>query len=231
MVPEATTIEMIAPPDLHRPERTPYWPAWLASRVAALKVVNQKDLQTLEYRDMPTLPPSSTLKAIERDEIARHLAELDALFKATPLDDDDAEDAMMVIITKLMLALPSKRENDIGAEARGEAFAAALEDLPTWSVLAAARRWYRADAGTDEKGEPFDYSWCPTSGDLRAIALREVWRMQGRAKMLRSLLDAVPLIEFSDEDRAQMLARFTELSCGIQARWSAATAGTGSRAE
>jgi hypothetical protein len=99
------------------------------------------------------------------------------------------------------------QQNEAGAEASGEAFQAALDDVPTWAVAAAVRRWYRGDCGENERGQPFDYHWRPAPAELRRIALFEKWRVQQRAKTLRKLLVAEPFIEFSEEHCAQMRAR------------------------
>ena len=48
---------------------------------------------------MPTIPFSLILSAAERDEIARHLAELDRACGPTPADDVGAEEATLVVVT------------------------------------------------------------------------------------------------------------------------------------
>lgn len=110
-----------------------------------------------------------------------------------------------------MLALPSSQQNEAGAEATGEAFQAALDDVPHWAVAAAVRRWYRGDCGLNERGQAYDYHWRPAPAELRSIALVEKWRVKQRAETLRKLLAAEPLIEFSDEHCAQMRARLAEV--------------------
>jgi hypothetical protein len=178
---------------------------------------------------MPTLPSSSILNGAERDEIARHVCELDALRGPTPANDVAAEQATLGLVTKIMLSLPARRENDVAVEARGEAFMAALDDLPAWAVAAASRRWYRGDAGTNDRGEPFDYHWCPAPAELRSIAYRELMRTKARAAILRRLLEAQPLIEFSDEHCAAMRARIADLfrSVGVPAVGNDTTAASG----
>jgi len=160
-----------------------------------------------KHRKVPTLPANLILNPAERAEIERHATDLDALCAQTPADSDEWEGATLIIITKLMLALPSSQQNEAGAEATGEAFQAALDDVPTWAVAAAVRRWYRGDCGENERGQPYDYHWRPAPAELRKIALVEKWRVQHRAQTLRKLLVAEPLMEFSDEHCAQMRAR------------------------
>jgi hypothetical protein len=149
------------------------------------------------------------LNPTERAETERHAKEIDALCARTPAASDDWAAATLIVITKLMLALPGANQSEVGVEATGEAFQAALDDVPTWAVAAAVRRWYRGACDRDERGEPYNYHWRPAPAELRRIALVEKWRVQCRAHVLRKLLSAEPLIEFNDEHRAAMRARLT----------------------
>jgi hypothetical protein len=110
----------------------------------------------------------------------------------------------------MMLALPSSQQNEAGAEATGEAFQAVLDDLPTWAVAAAMRKWYRGECGLNERGE-YDYRWRPAPADLRRIAFIERHAVLGRVRTLQRLLDAEPLREFSAEHRNRMCERLGSL--------------------
>jgi hypothetical protein len=147
----------------------------------------------------------------ERAEIERHIGELEALCNQTPINSAEWEAATLIVLTKLMLALPSSQQNEAGAEASGEAFQAALDDITTWAVSAAVRRWYRGHCGLNERDQPYDYHWRPAPAELRRIALVEKWRVEARARTLRKLLAAEPLIEFDEEHCAQMRARLAKL--------------------
>jgi hypothetical protein len=151
------------------------------------------------------------LSQAERDEIQRTIGELTELCDRTPERDAQFEGATLVVITKMMLALPSSQQNEAGAEATGEAFQAALDDLPTWAVAAAIRKWYRGECGLNERGEPYDYRWRPAPADLRRIAFIERYAVLGRIRTLKRLLDAEPLREFSAEHRAHMCERLQGL--------------------
>jgi hypothetical protein len=202
----AEVCEPIPLPDVRHPDRMSSWPAWVASRVGSMKDECQRSTVDGKYRSLPTLPASLTLSRAERAEIERHADELETLCAQTPVNSDEHEGATLIIVTKLMLALPAAQQNEAGAEATGEAFQAALDDVPTWAVAAAVRRWYRADCGENERGQPYDYHWRPSPGELRRIALVEQWRVLRRAEILRRLA-AQPLIEFSDDHCAAMRAR------------------------
>jgi hypothetical protein len=198
-------------PDLRRPERMPSLPAWVASRVASIKDEVQPDPVTGKHRSAPTLPLNLTLNEAERDEIERHVHILEASCGPTPSDDPEAEGAMLIDLTKLMLVLPAAKQNEASVEARGEAYLAALDDVPPWALRSAIRSWYRGDGGKNERGEPFDYHWCPAPAELRKVAMLMLWRVKGRAAALRRLLSAEPLIEYSDEHCHSMRQRLSGL--------------------
>jgi len=114
----------ISLPDVRRLDRMPCLPAWLASRVGSMKDEYQRSADG-GHRMVSTLPAHLLLSQAERAEVERHAAALDALCAQTPLAADEWENAALIIVTKMMLALPSARQNDVGAEASGEAFGGA----------------------------------------------------------------------------------------------------------
>src|SRR5262249_36296009 len=131
-------------PDLLRPEQMPSLPAWVVLRGASLTTVVQRDPNTRLWRAAPTLPAKPRLTEMERDLLTRHILALQDLTKhQTPATDPAAEQQMLIMLTKLMMSLPSPIQNDLGAEAKGEAFLTALDDFSVWVVQAAIRSWYR----------------------------------------------------------------------------------------
>jgi hypothetical protein len=159
----------------------------------------------------PTLPSSLILNEAERHELDTHIRKLEDLCQPTPATSPEAEGVMLIDITKMMLALAGPKPNEASAEARGEAYQIALDDLPPWAVRAAIRRWYRGDAGENERGEPYDCHWCPAPADLRKIAMSELWRLKSRIENLKNLLRAEALIEFTDEHCHAMRVRLSAL--------------------
>lgn len=204
-------LEQLQLPDVRRPERMPSLPAWVASRIDSLRTETQPDPKTDKWRRVPTLPANSILTAAEREELERHAKQLDGLCQRTPANDPHAEQDTLVAVTKMMLVLPSMTQSELSAEVRGEAFMVALDDLPTWAVQAAIRRWYRREGGKNDKGEPYDYHWCPAPGELRCIALAAMRWVNERATTIETLLRAEPRIEYSDEHRRGMCERLAEL--------------------
>lgn len=147
------------------------------------------------------------LGSFEREVVTAHVGILETLLDATPEKSASAEAETLVHIGKLMLALPGQRSNEAGAEATGEAYQAALDDLPPWSVAAAIRLWYRGAAPAGRV--PHDYRWRPAPAVLRAVAFGEYARVRGRVIALRGLLEAHPLAEYTDEHRAMMLTKLS----------------------
>ena len=208
----------IPPPDIRRPEMMQRLPEWVASRVALLRDDHRREGmgKTLRTRMVPTLPPNLILSGAERVAIEDHMRRLNKLSGQTPIDSVDAEAAMLVVLTKMMLVLPVTKQNEQSAEARGEAYMVALDDLPVWTVEAAIRRWYRSDVGTNADGLPrFDCHWAPQPADLRELATAELRRVQWLSQKLGAVLAAEPAIEFSDEHCAAMRARLTQVIPGI----------------
>jgi hypothetical protein len=148
----------------------------------------------------------------ERDEIARAIRALERFYGPTPADSDDAEEAALILITEMMLSpLAAATANEASAEASGRSYMMALDDLPTWAVAAAVRRWYRGDGGKDQRGNLRDCHWRPAPADLRELAMIEFWRVKGPATTLCDLLRAEPRIEFSREHCSAMLTRLSNL--------------------
>jgi hypothetical protein len=202
------------PPD-RRPEQMPSLPVWAASRLASLRDEAQPDSQG-KWRPIPTIPHGAILKAAEREAIEHHTSALDALCANTPESSIAAEEEMLVVLTKFMFVLPSVTQNELSAEARGEAYLEAVSDLTVWAVRAAVRRWNRGDCGKDARGRTYDYHWCPAPAELRHIAFAEMWRVKGRARDLRRLLAAEPRKEFTEQQREAMLSRLAAVYSNIR---------------
>jgi hypothetical protein len=131
--------------------------------------------------------------------IEQHLSALGNALVMTPADDMKHAELTMTTVSKMTLVLPSRESGDLAAEARGEAFMAALEDVPSWAVQEAMRKWYRAECGPKH-----DYKWQPAPATLRELAMIEMYRVMGTRRKLRALLVAEPLIEFTPEHEAEM---------------------------
>jgi hypothetical protein len=139
---------------------------------------------------------------LHRRTLVKHIEALERFMRQTPEHDETAAKATLITVTKLLLALPSAKMSETGAEARGEAFMVALEDVPFWATAEAVKGWYR-----DSHGAEHDYRWAPAPAVLRKLSQREAWKVGGRISSIKRVLAAEPRIEFSEEHRAQMLKR------------------------
>lgn len=109
-------------------------------------------------------------------------------------------------VAKMAMALGGAKASETGAEAKGEAYMAALEDVPHWATAAAIRLWYRGEPRhpRHDKGERYRFEYAPDPATLRRIALGEWWKVRGRAIAFRELVAAVPEQQFS-EDHCQKM--------------------------
>jgi len=213
MAQELALLEPLALPDPRRPAQMPSLPAWATSQLASLQEAQQPD-QTGRYRSVMTLPASSMPNPAQRAAMEKHIADLVPMLSQTPAVSADYEAATLVLVTNLMLALPGQRTSEAGAEATGDAYLMALDDIPTWAVESAIRGWYRgASAKTDK--EPHDFRWRPAPAVLRKLAWIEEWKIRGRMDEMRKLLQAEPRIEFTEEERAANLERLSKIMHGI----------------
>jgi hypothetical protein len=137
--------------------------------------------------------------AEQRQEIEQHQRNLSLLLNQTP--EKDAEHSAVKtaeIASKLLLSLGGDKKDELAAEAKGDAYVAALDDVPWWAVSAAARAWYRGEA-KDDSGQGYDFRWAPDPATLRKIAMGFVWQSKHHVRYLQKLLDAVPYIDHTEE--------------------------------
>lgn len=138
--------------------------------------------------------------------VEQHISALETVLAMTPYEDIAHGEFTMTAVTKMSLVLPSKESGDLANEAKGEAYMAALEDVPSWAVQEAMRKWHRS-----EYGSKYDYKWQPGPSTLRELAMIETYRVMGVRRRLNDLLLAEPLLEFTAEQEASMKTRVAEL--------------------
>jgi hypothetical protein len=189
-------------------------PVWLQRRIVALESAVQPDSMG-KHREMVALPPSMMLGSSERAIVEQHVTDLGWLLgleqpivlREQTLSNDQAH---AVIIANLLMPGRGSKLDEASSDARAEDYLDAIEDLPAWSVREAMRKWNRAESAK-LAGKPHDFEWRPAPATLRRLAQIELIPIKARIVQLEKLLNAVPRVEFSDEYRAQMRARFAEL--------------------
>ena len=204
MASQLAIIEPIPLPDVRRPAKLSTLPQWVTQLCNILGKASQPD-QTGKHREISVLPASHMPTDEQKALIERHEKALGAVLEMTPYEDERHGEQTMIAVTKMMLVLPSRESGELVGQAKGEAYMAALEDVPSWAVQEAMRRWYRAECG-----DKIDYKWQPGPATLRELAMIEVYRVMGTRRRLREILAAEPLQEFSKEYMESMKSRIGE---------------------
>lgn len=154
------------------------------------------------------------LNHLERLEVLRHI---EALEPYTRLDQPItlrevtmSNDAAIGAMIAGLLMKGGQKLDSQSSDAASEDYLDALEDLPAWCIREAIRKWNRGESEKLE-GKPHDFNWRPSPPTLRRLASRELAVVQGRILVLKKILDAVPIREFSDDHRESMLKRLQEV--------------------
>lgn len=197
-------LEPIQPPDVQRPVRLTRLPQWVEARLTALRREPQPDPKTGSHREVPVLPKSLILGKEQKMLVEQHIAALDCVMRMTPEVAPEYAEQTTVAVSKMTMVLAGKEAGEFASEAKGEAFMDALEDVPSWAVQEALRKWHRG-----EYGAKHDYRWQPAPATLRDLALTEVYRVKGVRRRLNELALAEPLLEFTAEQQAAMKDRIS----------------------
>jgi len=171
-------------------------------RITVLRRETQPDPTTGKHREVPVLPRSLILGKEQKILVEHHIAALDWIMEMTPEAGADFGEATTIAVSKMTMVLAGKEAGELASEAKGEAFIDALEDVPSWAVQEAMRKWHRA-----EYGPKHDYKWQPAPATLRELAMIEVYRVKGIRRRLADLVRAEPLLEFTIEQLESMKER------------------------
>lgn len=208
-----TELALIDPIQLPtNPARLPSWPAWLQQRSAAVESVPQADQATGRHREMLTLPANLILDSAERRMVEAHRSDLARFLdldqpitlREQVLTNDQAHGVM---IAGLLIKGGGMKLDQAASDQKTEDYLDAIEDLPAWSVREALRKWNRAESPRLDPRKPHDFVWRPEPPILRQLAYLELWTVKSRIQQLEKVLNAVPLIEFSDDHRESMIKR------------------------
>jgi hypothetical protein len=188
---ELAILEPILPPDVRRPAKLSTLPQWVERRCASCRKESQPGPDGA-YRMVPTLPAALIPSQEQKMLIERHVVDLNEVLAMTPYEDEIHGQLTLTTVTKMTLVLPSREAGDLAGEAKGEAYMAALEDVPR-----------------------YDYKWQPAPATLRELAMLETYRVMGVRRKLQELLIAESLVEYSDEHCAGMKEKLSELMRGF----------------
>jgi hypothetical protein len=206
-----TDLAIIEPLPVPAPANpTPALPAWLNTMTADL-AINQQPDATGRWVNLWTLS-SSLPTPSQRLALERHRDQLAALLEQTPINNDNCAKRTFGLVAKLILAKPSRTSGPETTEARVETYNIALDDVPTWALAAAIRKWHRGqcDRSFEYRGGEcvvaYDYRWAPESADLRKIALRETNELHCRVTTIDHIIAAVPFRDCAAERKKNLAA-------------------------
>jgi hypothetical protein len=206
MANEITTVEPIPVPDTRRIAKPVLLPPWAKVRLDTLKTAQQRD-QSGRYRTILVLPAPLMLIPAQRAAIEQYTIAVAALLEQTPERDDCWGQRTLVGVSKLLMTLAGREGGQLAGEAKGEAYMAALDDVPYWATEEAARLWYRGECG-----ERHNYTWPPAPAVLRSIARRSECALRWKSTELQQLLTAEEEQVFGAEHCAGMRARLKALA-------------------
>lgn len=213
----ATDLAVIEPfqlPDLRRPGRLPSLPGWLVAQLAAASSNLQIDQKTGRFREVLTLPADRMPNDAQREAATNYCRQLREACERTPENGDDWEKAMMAVLTKMFLALPSRRDSVTSAEVKVDVYMEALDDVPTWAVAEALRGWYRGTHPAETvngRSVTHDFGWSPAPATLRRLALFEAFKFEARAREIEKVLTIQPFDPSADAHCAAMRERLKEV--------------------
>lgn len=165
---------------------------------------------------MLTLPANLILNSGERRMVEQHRAELarfldleqTIVLRERTLTNDQAHGVM---IAGLLIKGGGIKLDKAASDQLTEDYLDAIEDLPAWSVREALRKWNRAESPRLDPKQPHNFVFRPAPPILRQLAYLELWTVKSKIQALEKVLNAVPLIEFSDEHREMMLGKLQTL--------------------
>lgn len=172
-------------------------------------------------RTVMTIPASLAPSKADRSLIARKIGDLTLLLAQTDLDYSTGKVAEM-----LLSFSPSMTQSTATVRTRG--YIVALDDVPTFAVVEACRRWLRHEAGkfgdpNDQRNPPRepDYAFPPTPPILRVLALRVAGLVDAQRQRLQDLLKAEVVDdprEHTEADRERMSNLLAELAAHLRGR-------------
>ena len=171
------SFEPIPRLDLDQPDRALWLPAWLQRCVSALPAGCLN----------PTIPAELALNQQQRRAVLVRVNELEEAETACDVDHTVAA------VLEMLEAFPSANLSDAQARNKMKGYMTALEDVPTWAVVEACRRWLRARAG-DQK-----YDYAPSPPRLRKIADEVLFAFRAQLHFLQQLLKAKPVSEVKQD--------------------------------
>lgn len=166
-------------------------PAWLQRCASAMTADSLS----------PTIPTELQLSDEQRAAVALRVDDLSEAELAYDVDHTSA------VVVELLEGFGGARLSDDQARLKAKAYITALEEVPTWAVVEAARRWLQAKAG------PQSYDFAPSPPRLRQISDHVLAELRAQRVTLTRLLKAKPerSVERDPAVRQAVTRQFGEL--------------------
>jgi hypothetical protein len=117
--------------------------------------------------------------------------------------EDRRPERVTALVSMLLTAFPHREVSSDAATLKLAVYKVALEDVPTWAVEEAAKRWIRGDVG--------DGGFAPTPPQLRLAARDIVAVALGKALTMRKLAAMPVQRDISEAERAATIAKVAKL--------------------
>jgi len=150
-----------------------------------------------------TIPRQFAPSPEDREAIAKRIAELRRCVAHCDIDQSCA------LVAQLQLQLASKTLTDEGAKALAKGFIAVVEDIPTFAVAEACRRWLRAETGKIGDGKDAyvpRFVFAPSPPELAMVARPIVFVATVQISQLKRLLEAKIVEDFPERPELAHLA-------------------------
>ncbi len=138
-----------------------------------------------------SLPAELMLTATERAEMERRLVAIKTIITGSNLTPAECSKARLSLLTRMQLAFPAfGNSSDAAADARGDIYDDAVEDIPPWALSAAIKRWTKGDVPELRLGA-LNFNFAPGPAVLLAICKLELADFKAQALAIERLLACV----------------------------------------
>jgi hypothetical protein len=140
-----------------------------------------------------SLPIDLMLTENERADLELRLVAVNEIITGSNLTAADCSKARLSLLTKMLLAYPTSGiSSDAAADARGDIYDEAVEDIPPWALNAAIKRWVKGDV-PDLRLGALNFSFAPAPAVLFAICKLELVDFKAHAIAIEQLLACITL--------------------------------------
>lgn len=135
----------------------------------------------------------ATFSEEDRAEAKALLVDLRATVTGDYLGPQNAAQARLVLLTKMLMGFPTAGDtSEAAAAARLDVYDDALAEMPPWAVEIAIKRWTRGECDGLGMGV-LNYNFAPGPAILRRLCMDELRPLLSQIDRLTRLLAAVPL--------------------------------------